>query len=75
MLFDFFFSFRFFFLPFSVAFIHDGICRVKDCNNTRKKKTKKDYWVLDQVLVKVVFIFEVTESLVLRSFYFLKYVL
>lgn len=36
---------------------------LKDCNNTRQKKTEKDYWVLDQVLLKIVFIFAVFEIL------------
>lgn len=36
------FSFHLFFFLFSVAFIHDGICHVEDCNTIRQK-WKRDW--------------------------------
>lgn len=57
LLFDFDFHFICSFSFFSVAFVPDGTCRVKDCNRARLKRKNwlKDYYVLDQVLIEIVF--------------------
>lgn len=57
--------------PFSVAFLHNQVCRVKDCHVTKNKKADwRNDWVLDLALIRNVFIFAVFVSLV-QSFYFL----
>lgn len=64
--------FSFIFLFFSSCFYTWRTIEFKTATLTRHNKSwlRKD-WVMDQVLVKIVFIFAVFESLVPRSFYFL----